>query len=255
MAVAELFSFQVDPKYLEQVQYPHLSEWPTKDVSRAIWVILVLLFAYALNMLPVRLFGILQTFFSRIKILLLVTIILANTILSARRKFHDDSFWTYNPPWGFATDEFVAKTSPPTNAISGDVVYYGSGARVASLWTAVITAFPSILGWDIMMLAAPESGDWRRGESLQIASRKTTLRVLILYLLAVFTVGLNVPYTDEGLQTTSIFVLAVIREHVLEIPHILNAFFIFSATVTSANYLYAASRLLCQMSQLLHVCK
>lgn len=253
--MAELFSFQVDQKYLEQVQYPQLTEWPTKDVPRAIWVILVLMFAYALNMLPVRLFGILQTFFGRIKILLLVTIILTNTILSARRKFHDDNFWTYQAPWGFATDEFVARTLPPTNTTSGDVVYYGSGATVASLWTAVITAFPSILGWDIMMLAAPEIGDWRGGESLQLASRKTTLRILILYLLAVFTVGLNVPYTDEGLQTTSIFVLAAIREHVLKIPHILNAFFIFSATVTSANYLYTASRLLCHLSKVLHVCK
>lgn len=257
MAVTKLFQFRIDSEYLEQVQYPQTTiGWVTKDVSPAVWIVMVLVLALAVNLLPVRQFGLLQTVYGRIKLWFLVALILANAILNARQKFHEERFWTWNSPWNFKTNEFVAKAPIPGDPNLQGIVYQGSLATLTSLWTAIFTAFPSVIGWDIMMLAAPEDRKWQVGETLGISSRKTSIRISILYILAVFTVGLNVPYTDEGLTTTSIFVLSAVREHVPVLPHILNGFFLISATVAAANYLYVASRLLYSISnKLCSTCK
>jgi len=118
----------------------------------------------------------------------------------------------------------------------------------------MVTPFFSLMGWDIILLTAPENRDLQREETIKISTRKIALRVIVLYTLAVFAVGLNIPYSDAGLRNLTIngvwggrssaFVLAAIREHVIGLPHVLNGFFIFSACTTGINSLYGASRLL-----------
>jgi len=111
------------------------------------------------------------------------------------------------------------------------------------------------MGWSVILLTAPENKNLAREETIKISSRKIALRVITLYCLCIFTVGLNVPYQDTQLRKLaeddgikgghfSVFVLAAIREHVPVLPHFLNGFFVFSATTTGINSLYGASRLL-----------
>jgi len=67
-------------------------------------------------------------------------------------------------------------------------------------------------------------------------------------------VSLNVPYTDPNLRVYainslpngqhSIFIIAVVRAHLVGWPHFLNGFYIFSATSSGINALYMSSRLL-----------
>jgi len=109
-------------------------------------------------------------------------------------------------------------------------------------------------GFDAVAIAAAESQDLERDESIKLATRKISLRIILLYALATLAVGLNVPYTDPNLHVFainslpsgehSIFIIAVVRAHLIGWPHFLNAFFIFSATSAGINALYLASRLL-----------
>jgi amino acid transporter len=80
------------------------------------------------------------------------------------------------------------------------------------------------------------------------------MRIILLYTLTTFTVGLNVPY-DEPLLTNrdisvvdngvhSAFILAAIRAGKTVWPTFFNGFFILSATSSGMNSLYLSSRLL-----------
>jgi len=180
-----------------------------------------------------------------------VGLILFNTILNARQKFHKTRFWTYETPWGFARKDFIVKSNPDG---SPKTTYTGSLGGLTSFWSAMTTTIFSLTGWELIFYTADENKDLRKEETTKIASRKLSLRLLLLYSLATFTVGLNVPYDDEHLSNltllgisggqNSVFIIAAIRERVKWIPHLLNGFFIFSACSTGINCIYAASRTL-----------
>ncbi len=222
-AITEIFRFQVPTDYLRDVGYPDDTvEWQFGlNTNPAVWVGIFLLVELFVNLLPVRQYGRLEYLAGCIKISFLVALIMINVVLNARKQFHSDRFWTYNSPWGFSTSNFTAR--PPTDTDPG-IVLTGSLATFTALWTTMVTSFFSLMGWDVVLLTAPENRDLQREETVKISSRKIALRVIVLYALAVFAVGLNIPYTDSQLRNltingidggqTSAFVLVAIREHV-----------------------------------------
>lgn len=246
MSITEVFHFHFDPDYLRRFQYPKEQvKWQAGiDTNPAVWVGIFLLIALLVNLLPVRQYGRFEYICGSIKITFLVGLILFNTILNARHKFHTNRFWTYEDPYGFARKTFTVKKYTYTGALAG----------LTSFWTAMTTTLFSLMGWEIIFFTAAENRDLRKSESLKLATRKITVRVLVLYALCAFTVGLNVPWDDEYLAdlTTSgihggqnsVFIIAAIRERVKVMPHLFNAFFIFSPLSTAINNLYGASRLL-----------
>ncbi|KAK3312521.1 amino acid permease-domain-containing protein [Apodospora peruviana] len=260
LAITEIFHFDVDSKYLEEQNYPEQPlSWPaTKSTNPAVWVGIFLVVMFVINLLPVRKYGQLEYIFGSIKITFLVALILFNTILNARQRYHSSRFWTYETPWGFSSANLTVKAA--TESSPNGVVYTGSLGTFTAFWTAMVTSFFSLMGWDIILLTAPENKDLARDETIKISSRKIALRVILLYALAVFTVGLNIPYTDDGLRNltlsgikggqASAFVLAAIRERVRFMPHFLNGFYVFSACTTGINSLYSASRILHAISTL-----
>ncbi len=116
------------------------------------------------------------------------------------------------------------------------------------------TIFFSVLGFFTVSVTAAENKHVDRDESIKLASRKIALRVIVLYILIVFTVGLNVPYNDPNMQDPTIssirrgqnypVIISCVRNGVVGWPHFFNAFFIFSAFSTGINGLYISSRLL-----------
>ena len=89
---------------------------------------------------------------------------------------------------------------------------------------------------------------------MKIATRKISLRIITLYTLATFTVGLNVPYTypliqdhnviSFGYGENSAFVISTVLNRLRHWPYFVNDFIIFSATTAGANGIYNASRTL-----------
>lgn len=125
---------------------------------------------------------------------------------------------------------------------------------LASTWTAMTKLVFSLIGFEMIFITAPENKDLRKTETIKLASRKIAFRSVFPYSIAILTVGLNVPYTDAMLKDFtihgvdagqhSVSVIAAVREGVEHLPHILNAFFIFSATSTAVNFVYDTSRIL-----------
>jgi len=268
LAVTEIFRFQVGTKYLTEIlKFPEGTTFGWKStvkVAPPVWVIIFLLVELLLNLLPVKFFGRVEYVVGCSKIIFIVALIMINMILHARQT-HDQPFWTWNAPWDYKSTNWTVKPLDTTNPEDPGVIFDGPLGTFTSLWTAIGTAVFSMSGWEIILLTAPENRDLMRNETMKLSSRKIALRVILLYSLAIFTVGLNVPYDEPGFRAITIsrvsggqnspFVLAAIRERVPFLPHFINGFFIFSATTTGVNALYSASRLLHAIASLSKACK
>jgi amino acid permease len=248
-AIVQLFNFQFDPQYLEYVGYPDPTlEWSFgQHTSPVVWIGVSLIYILSLNMLPVRAYGEIEYVFGCCKIVFLVMLILFNVIINAHSiTSHDNPspFKNYDSPYSFESKNFTVH----------DKVVTGGPGHLASIWTAMTVAVFGMSGFDAVAITAAESRDLERDESIKIATRKISLRIILLYSLAIFAVGLNVPYTDPNLRgyatdsiksgEHSVFIIAAVRAHLRGWPHFLNAFFIFSAASSGVNALFMSSRIL-----------
>lgn len=84
-----------------------------------------------------------------------------------------------------------------------------------------------------------------------MAARKISLRITILYTLAVLTGSFVVPYDHpfingggQSVGSHSIFIIAVVEAGIPSAAHFFNAVFVFSAFTCAINSTYVASRVL-----------
>lgn len=186
--------------------------------------------------------------------------ILFNVIINARNANDNKSkgrFEYYRAPYGF----FSANTT----TTSGDqkYVFTGDTGRLIGMWSAMNTIVFSLQGFFTVAVTAAENKDLDRDESIKLGTRKISLRVILMYTLFVFTVGLNIPYDDSNLRDFSVnsirrgqysaIVIACVRSGVTGWPHFLNAYFIFSAFTAGVNSLYISSRLLHALANIQNV--
>lgn len=226
----------------------------------AVWVLLFWAIVLIVNFLPVRWYGELEYLFGCFKLMFIVGLIMFNIVISAMgtgRHDNEDSssFWTYNDPYGFIADN-ITFNYPTTDGTVGDIEHTitGSSGRFVAVWTAMTAVLFSMIGFETVAITAAENKDLTKQETVKIATRKITLRILFLYTLSAFTAGLNVPYNDENLRNFatnsirsgqySIFVLAAVRSKLPGWAKFFNGVFIFSATTSGINSLYLASRML-----------
>jgi yeast amino acid transporter len=247
-AVTQLFDFQFDSQYLSNAGYPEPSlGWSfSENTNPAVWAALLLVVIFVVNLLPVRAYGEVEYVIGCCKMIFLCLLIILNvTINSSSFGSNKPSHFTYyNDPYTFESQNFT---------VNG-LVFTGGTGHLASIWAAMTTTTFGMAGFDTVAIVAAESQDLEKDESIKLATRKIVLRTVLLYALAAFTVGLNVPYNDPNLRVYaindlpngqhSIFIIAAVRAHLIGWPHFFNAFFIFSATTAGINALYMASRLL-----------
>ena len=244
-AIAQLFQFKFEPNYLQQFNYApeYTIDWKsTENISPAVFVALWLFFILAINLLRVRWFGEIEYCIGVAKMLFFVGLILFNIINNARTGTY---FKYYQDPYGFESKGFTT---------SRGVFHNGGSAHFAAMGTAMIVTIFSMIGFEAVAITAPENKDLETGESIKLATRKISLRIILLYTLGTFVAGLNVPCDDSQLSDNSvsalsngahsIFIIAAVRDGVKGFPSFFNAFFILSATSAGLNALYLSSRLL-----------
>ncbi|KAF2744533.1 hypothetical protein M011DRAFT_470381 [Sporormia fimetaria CBS 119925] len=253
LAVAQMWKFRFDPQYLSDVGYPDKQlGWSTEGYSPAVWVFLFLILIGLVNLLPVRQYGQIEYVFGVLKILFISGLIVFNVVISAMQKVpHGNHFWTWNKPYGFSSDRFHVHPSHDPNS---GVILSGAQGHFLALWTSVVSALFSFVGFETIAITAAENKDLEKHETIKLATKKLTLRITILYVLGTFVGGLNVPYNDPNLVDiqinsiraghNSIFVLAAVRNHLRHWPSFFNGFFVFSAATSGINSLYNSSRLL-----------
>lgn len=223
-------------------------------MNPAVYVALFLLFILFVNLVPIRWFGEMEYVFGCLKMVFIVGLIMFNVIINIRTRTF---FRYYEEPWGFQSRGFTSN--------KGRTYSEGGAAHLAGMWSAMTTVVFSLIGFECVSVSAAETRQdvYEREEAIKISTRKISLRVIILYTLATFTVGLNVPYDDENLKDLasnslnsgqhSAFVIAAVRNKIVGFPHFFNGFFIFSATSAGINSLYIASRLLHALAGMKHV--
>src|ERR1700761_5692605 len=116
------------------------------------------------------------------------------------------------------------------------------------------TVIFGFIGIETVAITAAENKDLRTEETVKIATRKISLRLIVLYTLATFTVGLNVPYTyptiadphviSFGFGENSAFIVSTVLNRLRVWPKLINDFIIFSAMTAGVNGCYNASRTL-----------
>ena len=246
VAITHIFQFRYPPEQLRIDGYPDATlEW-MPDVSPTVIVMIFLILLLLLNLLPVRHFGQLEYIFGITKMTFIILMIVLNTILhSWQRVNRGGLFWTYNAPY-----------SPQSQNITlpnGDVLG-GFPGKLGGMWEAMTTCLFGMIGFETVAITAAENRNLRTEETIKLATRKISLRIITLYTLATFTVGLNVPYTypliqdkaviSFGFGENSAFVIATVLNHLRVWPYFINDFIIFSATTAGANGIYNASRTL-----------
>jgi amino acid transporter len=192
LAIAQLWQFRFDPKYLEEIGYPDkVLGWDTEGYSPALWIFLFLVLVGLINTLPVRHYGQIEYVFGVIKIWFISLLIVFNVVVSAMQRVHKGNhFWTWNKPYGFSSDSMVVHPSHDTDP---GIILKGDVGHFLSLWTATAATLFSFVGFETIAITAPENKDLEKHETIKLASKKLTIRISILYILGTFVGGLNVP--------------------------------------------------------------
>ncbi|CAG8975003.1 hypothetical protein HYALB_00012135 [Hymenoscyphus albidus] len=192
--LASLFKFQFTPEYLQSFNYPRETlQWSFGlETNSAVWVGLALLGILLINLLPVRVYGEIEYVCGCMNMVVIVSIILFNVIVSAQRTEQQGThaFQFYQQPWGFFSN------STHTDPGARNYTFTGDTGRLIGFWSALNTILFSVQGLFTVSVTAAENKHVDRDESIKLATRKIALRVILLYALVVFTVGLNVPYND-----------------------------------------------------------
>jgi amino acid transporter len=117
--------------------------------------------------------------------------------------------------------------------------------------TTSVNVIFAYVGMDIVAATAAESRALADAESMKMAARKISLRIITLYSLAMltasFVVPMDHPFINGGGQSVgsrSVFVIAVVEAGIPAAAHFFNAIFVFSSFTCAINSMYVASRVL-----------
>ncbi|RDW92329.1 proline-specific permease [Coleophoma crateriformis] len=224
-----------------------------ENVDPAVWMSLFLVIVVCVNMFPVKYFGELEYIFGCIKltfITMLIVMMLILDIMTPRSNAYyktpiGTKYW--DSPYSFFTEVYHVKNS------NGDLQRNINGAigTFLGVWTTCVKGLFAYVGMDIVAATAAESKALANAESMKMAARKISLRIIALYIFAVLTASFVVPsdhpFINGGGQSvgaSSIFIIAVVEAGLPSAAHFFNAVFVFSSFTCAINSLYVASRVL-----------
>ncbi|KZP02439.1 amino acid permease [Athelia psychrophila] len=210
-----------------------ISYWD-KDTNPGAWIAIFLVVIVAINFAGVRYYGEAEFWFSFIKVITIVGLIIMGIVLDlGGGPTHDRIGFRYWKNPGAFTQ---------LNGIPG------TKGRFLAFWATFVNAAFSFLGTEIVALAAGEAENPRR--NVPKAIRRVFYRILLFYIGGVIVIGWLVPYNDPRLlskaanATASPFVIAISNAKIKALPSIINAVILISAFSAGNSDLYAASRTL-----------
>ena len=210
--------------------------WPN-NVSSAVWITVLYVTIFAINSLPVRVYGELEFFLGSIKLITIIGLMFLMLIITLggapRHNRIGFRYWQ-NPG--------------PMNQYLED----GSLGRFLAFWKVFIQATFSYGGSEMVVVAAGETENPRR--NVPKAVRRVFWRIAIFYVGSVFLVGLCVSSQDPRLLNAihkgaagvgaSPFVIAIENGGIVVLPSIINAAVLTSALSAGNSFFYASTRIL-----------
>ncbi|KAI0797635.1 dicarbixylic amino acid permease [Abortiporus biennis] len=207
----------------------------TRHVHIAVWMVFVV------NLLGVRFFGELEFWFSSIKVITLIGLILMGIIIDlGGNPGHDRiGFRYWDHPYG------------PMGTYLEKQVHNYHLSIFLGFWSTLTNALFAYIGTELIGVTVGEAQAPRK--NIPIAIRRTFFRIVVFYMGGVFVIGLVVPSTDQNLFTAtkakagaaaSPFVVATTLVGIKTLNHIINACILLFVLSAANSDLYIGSRTL-----------
>lgn len=107
------------------------------------------------------------------------------------------------------------------------------------------------IGMDIVAATASESKALVNSESMKMAARKISIRIVTLYVMAMITASFVVPRDHpfingkgQSVGSHSIFIIAVVEAGLPGLAHFFNVIYALSSFTCAINSMYVASRVM-----------
>ncbi|KAG5353955.1 hypothetical protein C0989_011443 [Termitomyces sp. Mn162] len=207
----------------------------TQKVHIAIWMV------FTVNLLGVRVFGELEFWFSSIKVIALLGMLLMGIIIDLGGNPRHDRI-------GF---RYWRAPNGPMGSYLKDQVHDGHLAIFFGFWATLTNALFAYIGTELVGVTVGEAQNPRR--NIPIAIRRTFFRILVFYVGGVFVIGLIVPSTNNSLflatksktgAAASPFVVATTLVGIKVLNHIINAAILIFVMSAANSDLYIGSRTL-----------
>ncbi|KAH8674276.1 amino acid permease [Xylariales sp. PMI_506] len=211
--------------------------WNT-SISPAVWYTVFIVVIVAMNFCGVRVYGEAEVFFSILKILLIIGLILAGIIVNAG---------------GSPTHEYIGFKYWVTPGPFNEYLVGGNTGKFLGFFSTLISAAYAFCNIQVVALAGAETKNPRK--LIPDAMKMTFWRVIVFYVLSMFIVGILVPSNDPNLGNSSgtaqqsPFVIAFQNAGIQVLPSIINAVLITSAFSCGAAVVFLASRVLYGLAQ------
>ncbi|RDB21180.1 Dicarboxylic amino acid permease [Hypsizygus marmoreus] len=213
----------------------------TRHVHIAIWMVIFILFIFVVNLLGVRVFGELEFWFSSIKVISLIGLLLMGIIidLGGNPKHDRIGFRYWKAPDG------------PMGSYLLEQVKDGPLAIFLGFWATLTNALFAYIGTELIGVTVGEAENPRR--NIPIAIRRTFFRILVFYVGGVFVIGLIVPSTNDSLfvatksktgAAASPFVVATTLVGIKVLNHVINGAILIFVMSAANSDLYIGSRTL-----------
>jgi amino acid transporter len=196
----------------------------------------------SVNFLPVKFYGEIEFWFASIKVITVVGFMIFAICVDCgvgKQPYLGFHNWVHPGPFAPYLLEQVG----------GDL----SLAKFVGFWSTLIQAGFSYQGTELVGIAAGETSNPRK--TMPSAIRKTFYRILFLFCLTVFFIGLLVPYDNENLlsaeqnATASPLVIAAKLAGIKVLPSIINAVLLTAVLSAANSNVYSGSRLLLALSR------
>jgi amino acid transporter len=158
------------------------------SLSIGIWIGVFWFVFTAVNFLPVRAYGELEFFFASIKVVTILGFMIFAICVDCgvgQQPYLGFHNWVHPGPFAPSLLEQVGNDVPL--------------AKFIGFWSVLIQAGFSYQGTELVGIAAGETANPRK--TIPSAIRKTFYRILFLFCLTIFFIGLLVPYDNEDLLT------------------------------------------------------
>ncbi|KAI9459487.1 dicarbixylic amino acid permease [Lactarius psammicola] len=213
----------------------------TRHVHIAVWMVIFILFIACVNLLGVRVFGELEFWFSSIKVITLIGLLLMGIIIDLGGNPRHDriGFRYWKHPDGPMGSYLLSRVHNPHLAI------------FLGFWSTLTNALFAYIGTELIGVTVGEAQNPRK--NIPIAIRRTFLRIVVFYIGGVFVIGLLVPRTNNDLfvanksktgAAASPFVVATTLVGIKVLNHIINAAILIFVMSAANSDLYIGSRTL-----------
>ncbi|PLW16975.1 hypothetical protein PCASD_10902 [Puccinia coronata f. sp. avenae] len=210
-----------------------INYWTT-DVNNAVWIALFWIIAGLINLGGARSYAEFEFWFSSIKIVTMVGLIILGIILDAGGGPDHDAI-------GF---RHWRKPGPFVQYLGIE----GALGRFLGFWSVLIQAAFSYIGTEIFAITAGEAKNPKK--SLPSAIKGVAVRICIFYLLGTFIIGLLVPSDALRLHLHSHnaaslpFVIAIVNSGTKHLSTVINAVLLLSTCSAASSDIYISSRAL-----------